>query len=162
MTLFDDAGGAPAVLALATDFHARCRVDPELEHPFSKDLDPDHVRHLAEYWGEIWGGPPRYSERGGGHRAVLRLHAGQGMGSTLGERFVACFDAALESTGIAADERTAGALRAYIRWATAEVMHYAPDRALVPAVAPMPRWDVGGLVTDAAARDRPLPPRPAP
>jgi len=106
MSLYEDVGGAPALLRLAADFHARCLADPELEHPFSKVRNPDHVRYLADYWGEVWGGPPAYSAQAGGHRAVLRLHANQGAHADLAERFVACFDAALESTGIAGGRPT--------------------------------------------------------
>ena len=60
-TVYEFAGGAPAFLALAEDFHARCLADEDLEHPFSNTADPHHVEHLAEYWGEVFGGPQVYS-----------------------------------------------------------------------------------------------------
>jgi hypothetical protein len=75
---YEYAGGAPAFLALATDFHARCLADPVLEHPFSHMGNPEHVQRLADYWGEVFGGPPIYSRSFGGHSAMLSLHANQG------------------------------------------------------------------------------------
>jgi hemoglobin len=144
MSLYEAAGGAPAILALAGDFHARCLADPELEHPFSHTGDPDHVQHLADYWGEVWGGPPIFSERHGGHLAMLRLHANQGAHDDLGDRFVACFEAAARDT--IEDPGARAAMAAYIRWATDEVMTYSPAGAVVPPVAVMPRWDLTGLL----------------
>ncbi|SNY48593.1 globin domain-containing protein [Paractinoplanes atraurantiacus] len=140
MSLFEAAGGAPAMLALAGDFHERCLADPVLEHPFSNRLNPDHVRHLAEYWGEVFGGPPVFSTEHGGHIAMLRLHANQGAYGDIGDRFIACFDAAAEAT--IADPAARRAMSAYIRHATAEVMSYSPRDAVVPPTAPMPRWDL--------------------
>ena len=47
-TLYEYAGGEPAILALATAHHARCLADPELNHPFSHpDQHPQHIERLA-------------------------------------------------------------------------------------------------------------------
>lgn len=144
MSLYEAAGGAPAMLALAADFHARCLADPVLEHPFAHTANPEHVRRLADYWGEVWGGPPVFTAQHGGHEAMLRLHANQGAEDDLGARFVACFEAAIDSAGLPYDPRLRTALSAYIRWATDEVMQYSPAGAVVPAGAPMPHWDFDG------------------
>jgi hemoglobin len=146
MTLYEAAGGAAGVLALAADFHARCLTDPVLEHPFSHAENPDHVQRLADYWGEVWGGPPAFSEQFGGHVAMLRLHANQGAETDLADRFVAAFEAAIDGARLPDDPRMRSALGAYIRWATDEVMEYSPAGAVVPAEAAMPRWDFDGLV----------------
>jgi hemoglobin len=144
MSLYEAAGGAPAMLALAADFHARCLADPVLEHPFSHTGNPEHVQRLADYWGEVFGGPPVFSASYGGHEAMLRLHAGQGAEDDLGDRFVACFEAAMDGAGLPGDPRLRTALSAYIRWATGEVMGYSPRASVVPAGAPMPHWDWDG------------------
>ena len=146
MSLYEAAGGAPAMTALAADFHARCLADPVLEHPFSHTGNPEHVQRLADYWGEVLGGPPVFSSRYGGHEHMLRIHANQGAETDLGDRFVACFVAALDSTGIPPEVRAP--LAAYMRWATDEVMSYSPMDAVVPAGLTMPHWDWTGLVTD--------------
>jgi hemoglobin len=140
-TLFEAAGGAAAMSALAADFHARCLADPVLAHPFSHTGNPEHVQRLADYWGEVLGGPKVFSEHHGGHVAMLRLHANQGAYGDLPDRFVACFEAALDSAGIPRDPALRRALSAYIRWATAEVMTYSPADAVVPTTGlPMPSW----------------------
>src|ERR1700712_5220225 len=95
VSIFEAAGGAEAFRALAADFHARCLADPVLEHPFSHTGNPEHVQRLADYWGEVLGGPAVFTEQCGGESAALTLHAGQGADDDLGERFAACFALAL-------------------------------------------------------------------
>jgi hemoglobin len=145
-TIYEAAGGAPAFLALATDFHARCLADPVLEHPFSHTGNPEHVQRLADYWGEVLGGPPVYSQSFGGHSHVLGLHANQGADDDLGDRFVACFDAAVNDAELPDDAELRTALHNYMQWATDEVMSYSPMDAKPPAAnLPTPHWDWTGL-----------------
>jgi hemoglobin len=145
MTLYEAAGGAPAMRALAADFHARCLADPVLEHPFSHTGNPEHVQRLADYWGEVFGGPPVYSASFGGHSAMLHLHAGQGAQGDLGDRFVACFVSAMDGAQLPEVPEVRAALRDYMRWATDEVMGLSPAGSVVTAGLPMPRWDFDGL-----------------
>ena len=119
-SLYEFAGGQPAFLALAEAHHRRCLEDPELNHPFSHMTNPRHVEALADYLAEVFGGPPRYSEASAGHSAMLELHAGEGVGDEFGERFVACFVAAMDDAGVPEDADFRAALRAYMEWAVAE------------------------------------------
>jgi hemoglobin len=146
-SLYEFAGGEPAFLALATAHHARCLADPELNHPFSHpDQHPQHVERLAAYWAEVMGGPPAYSRGCGGDQSVLlHLHAGHGDMSDLGERFVRCFDAAVDDAGLPADPAFRSCLHAYMRWAVDDILVYSPRDAVVPAGAAMPRWGWDGL-----------------
>jgi hemoglobin len=140
-TIYEYAGGTPAFLALATDFHARCLADPVLNHPFSHaDQNPGHVPRLAAYWGAVFGGPPAPSD----HSAILRMHAHQGMDDDLGERFFTCFVAAVGSAKITDDPELRAVLLSYMRWAVDEVMSYNPNDTVVPAAAPFPQWDWTG------------------
>jgi hemoglobin len=145
-SIHDFAGGDPAFLALAAACHEHCLQDPELNHPFSHDLDPDHVEHLAAYWAEVFGGPPRYTEALGGHSAMLGVHAGQGGGEDLGRRFAACFLQAADDAALPQDAALRDALRAYIEWAVAEVVACAPRGTEVAANLPTPRWSWDGLI----------------
>src|SRR3984893_7726343 len=88
-SIFEFAGGEPAFLALATAHHERCLQDPELNHPFSHGVDPQHIERLAAYWAEVFGGPARYSESHGGQSGMVGIHAGKGAGDDYGPRFVA-------------------------------------------------------------------------
>jgi hemoglobin len=144
-SIYEYAGGAPAMRALAEAHHARCLADPVLAHPFEHPGDPDHVQHLADYWGEVLGGPATFSERYGGHSAMLELHARMGAQPDLGERFVTCFVAAADDAGLPGDAELRAALRAYMEWATAEVMSYQNADSVVPSGRATPRWSWDGL-----------------
>jgi hemoglobin len=143
-SIYEYAGGSPAFTALAADFHARCVIDPVLEHPFSHMSNPHHVQALADYWGEVFGGPPAYAAQGG-HSGMLSLHANQGALPGLGERFVACFVAAVDDAPLPDDPELRAVLRSYMEWATDEVLKYSPMGSTVPADLPTPRWDWDGL-----------------
>ena len=147
-TLYEFAGGEQAFLALAAAHHARCLADQELNHPFSHPgQHPQHVERLAAYWAEVLGGPPAYSGACGGDQSeLLQMHAGNGGMSDLGERFVACFAAAMDDAGLPADPEFRAAMNGYMRWAVDDVLVYAPVGSVVAPGARMPRWDWDGLV----------------
>jgi hemoglobin len=156
-TIYEYAGGAPAFLALATAHHARCLADPVLNHPFSHaDQNPRHVRRLADYWAEVFGGPPAFP---GDHTAVLTMHAHMGADDDLGDRFLACFVGAVDDCFPGSDPELRAALRAYMRWAVDDVMSYDDPDAVVPEGVPVPRWDWTGLIRRGS---RPYPPGPTP
>jgi hemoglobin len=143
--MYEFAGGQDAFLALAAAHHERCVQDSELNHAFSHGFNPQHVEHLAAYWAEVFGGPARYSRSMGGHSFVLGLHAGTGAAEDWGDRFVACFVKAMDDAQLPDDPRFRAAMRAYIEWATNEVMSYAPAGSVVPGDQPLPRWSWDGL-----------------
>jgi hemoglobin len=142
--MFDAVGAEPAFLALAAAFHRRCLEDPVLAHPFSHPGNPEHVERLADYWAEVFGGPPRYSESFGGHSAMLRIHAGQGADDDLGARFLAAFVQAASDAGLPDDPDLRDGLRAYMEWAVGEVLAYSPRGSVVPADLAVPRWGWDG------------------
>jgi hemoglobin len=139
-SIFEFAGGERAFLALATAHHERCLQDPELNHPFSHAGQPDHLERLAAYWGEVFGGPATYTERWGGHSAMLEVHARTGAGEDFGPRFVACFVQAADDAGLPEDLEFRDALRTYMEWAVRDVLAYAPEDAQVPEALPIRHW----------------------
>jgi hemoglobin len=144
-TLYDFAGGEPAFLALAAAHHDRCLADPELNHPFSHlDQHRQHVERLAAYLAEVMGGPPRYSQSCGDQPSLLTMHARNGDMGDLGERFVVCFDQAVDDAGLPRDPAFRAAMHDYMRWAVDDVLAYSPEDAVVPADAAMPRWGWDG------------------
>jgi hemoglobin len=76
---------------------------------------------------------------------MLTLHADQGMEADLGDRFVACFVAAVGDAPLPDDPELRAALRSYMEWATDEVMSYNAPGSTVAADLPTPRWDWHGL-----------------
>jgi hemoglobin len=147
-SLFEFAGGEPAFLALAAAHHARCVADSELNHPFSHpDQHPQHVERLAAYWAEVTGGPPTYSQSCSDQSGVLRMHAGNGDMGDLGERFIRCFDAAMDDARLPPDPAFRASMHDYMRWAVDDVLSYSAADAVVAPGAIMPRWGWDGLET---------------
>jgi len=144
-SLYEFAGGGPALLALARAHHERCLADPELNHPFSHPgQHPQHVERLAAYWGEVLGGPPAYSRECGTQPTMLQLHAGHGDMSDLGRRFVTCFVTAMDDAGLPGDPEFRAAMRSYMEWAVAEVLQYGEPGSVVRADVPLPHWGWDG------------------
>ncbi|BEP15423.1 group II truncated hemoglobin [Acidothermaceae bacterium B102] len=143
--MYEAAGGEAGFSALVAAHHQRCLDDPELNHPFSHGGDPDHLQHLAGYLGEVFGGPPVYSQSYGGQSFMLTMHADQGMEDDLGRRFVQCFVQAADDAGLPDDPELRGALKAYMEWAVADVYRYNAPGSSVAAGQPMPHWSWDGL-----------------
>jgi hemoglobin len=148
-SIYEFAGSSPAFLALASAHHERCLQDPELNHPFSHGINPEHIERLAAYWAEVFGGPARYSKSYGGHSTMLGIHAGQGTGDDFAIRFVACFMQAADDVGLPDDPEFRSAIRSYMEWATGEVDSYAPPGSQVRPGLPVPHWSWNGPETPA-------------
>ncbi len=106
------------------------------------------MQRLAAYWAEVMGGPAEYSAHNADpETAVLRRHA---CGEDLpgwGERFAACFAAALDDAGLPDDEEFRAAMRDYMEWAVSRVVAVMPGTADdVEQQRGVPRWSWDGLV----------------
>ena len=145
-SLFEFAGGQPAFQALAAAHHERCLADPVLQHPFSHPGHPQHVERLGNYWAEVLGGPPLFSQVAEGQTGMLALHAGMEGQNDLGDRFVACFVQAIDDADLPDDVEFRRALRAYMEWAVRDVHTYNPRGSRVPSGLAVPRWTWEGLV----------------
>lgn len=147
-TLYEAAGGDDGLLRLAEAWHARVMADPVVSHAFSHGFHPDHTRRLAAYWAEALGGPALYSTGFGDETSVVRLHSGNGQHEEMDRRAIACFDEALEDSGLAADDALRAALHDYFAWATTTSMARYPDSPDdVPDGLRIPRWSWSGLET---------------
>lgn len=145
LSLYEFAGGREAFIALAAATTERCLADAELNHAFSHGLSPRHNENLAAYWAEVLGGPPTYSRSLGGHSGMLQLHAAQGAPDEWGDRFEACFVAAMDDAQLPGDPTFRQAMREYMHWATREVNRYSPRGSTVRPGQPMPHWSWDGL-----------------
>jgi hemoglobin len=148
-SLYEGAGGDAGLLRLAAAWHARVMADPVVSHAFSHGFRPDHTERLAAYWAEALGGPSAYSNSFGDETSVVRLHSGNGRHEEMDQRAIACFDQALDDTGLAGDAALRQALHDYFAWATTTSMAGYPDSADdVPAGLPIPRWSWDGRQGD--------------
>ena len=143
--MYEAAGGAAGMLALAGAWHRRVLADEVVAHAFSHGYDPHHTERLAAYWGEALGGPPGFTSRYGTASDVVRLHSGNGEHADMDDRAIACFDAALADVGLS-DDRLRTTLHDWFAWATRTRMAAYPGSADdVPDGLRLPRWSWDGL-----------------
>ena len=142
-TLYEWAGGAPALARLTEAFYARVRADDVLAPVFA-ELPPDHPEHVAIWLGEVFGGPPRYSEEHGGHRTVLERHHNLGLTPDQKERWV---ELMLE-TGrevFPNDNELQARFADYIRWGAQIALVASQPGFEIKHVGPVPKWGwIGG------------------
>lgn len=150
ISVYEAAGGGPAMAALADAWHRRCLDDPVVSHAFSHGGHAQHLDRLAAYWAESLGGPNDYTDRLGDHSHVLAMHSGNGEHEEMDERAQACFALALDDAGLPEDQRLRTTLTTWFRWATTEMAAHPTSADHVPPDLPMPRWSWSGpVVSDA-------------
>lgn len=87
-TLYEWIGGAPALARLTTTFYGRVPEDPILAPVFAR-MSADHPQHVAEFLGEVFGGPKVYSEARGGHAEMIRHHLSRSLSHEQRRRWIA-------------------------------------------------------------------------
>jgi hemoglobin len=151
-SVYEAAGGLPALERVARAWHERCLADPVLEHPFShKPVHPQHSERLAAYWAEQLGGPPLWTGGAGdpglgSHVAVVRMHSGDGVHDDMDRRAVDAFVGAMDDAGLPDEPRLRATLTAWFTWAVAVMAAYPRSPDDVPDVLAMPHWSWDGPV----------------
>jgi len=144
-SVYAAAGGSAGLLRLAEAWHARVLADEIVSHAFSHGYHPQHSERLAAYWGEALGGPAAFSQSYGDETSVVRIHSGNGPHDEMDRRAVACFDQALDDTGLTA-EPLRQVLHDYFAWAATTTMARYHDSADdVPVDLAIPHWSWDGL-----------------
>jgi hemoglobin len=145
-SVYEAAGGDDGLSRLAEAWHTRVLADDVVTHAFSHGFQPDHTQRLAAYWAEALGGPSTYTNLYGDETSVVRLHSGNGTHEEMDRRAIACFDQALEDTGLVTDDALRQVLHDYFAWATTTAMARYPGSADdVPDGLKVPRWSWDGL-----------------
>jgi hemoglobin len=129
LTIFEAAGGSPAIEALTVRFYEKAKADPLLSPVFASST-AEHAKNVAIWLGEVFGGPPRYSEEHGGHRTVLERHRNLGLSP----------DQKVGNTSSAVSS-----IADYIRWGAQIAVTASQPGFEIQHVGPVPKW---GWTTD--------------
>ena len=141
-TLLEWMGGMPRLRELMSVFYGRVPQDPLLAPVFAS-MSPAHVEHVAEFIAEVFGGPKTYSQRLGGHHAMIHKHAGRALTEPQRQRWMALLLECADQVGLPADPEFRSAFVAYIEWGTRLAVINSQPGADVSADAPMPAWGWG-------------------
>jgi hemoglobin len=141
-SLFEWAGGADALERLTAAFYREVRRDDVLE-PVFRDMDDQHPAHVALWLGEVFGGPPAYTEQRGGYPHMVRQHLGRAITEPQRRRWVNLLMDAADEVGLPADPEFRAAFASYIEWGTRLAVTNSQPGAEPPLEAPVPHWGWG-------------------
>lgn len=144
-SLYDDVGGLEGLRRLSERFYERVLAD-ELLAPVFATFTPTHVEHVAIWLAEVFGGPAGFTERHGGHPALLQSHLALHIRDEHRSRWLELMSQAVEEV-FPDRPRLHEALMAYFMWGTAiaqEVSQH-PAGADLGEPGPVPRWTRSGL-----------------
>ena len=141
-TLFEWIGGMPAIERLFATFYGRVPNDPVLAPVFA-GMSPDHVKHVAAFVAEVFGGPKAYSEHHGGHANMIHRHVGRAFSDTQRKRWMQLLLECADEIGVPNDPEFCSALVGYLEWGTRLAVINSAPGADVDGEAPMPQWGWG-------------------
>lgn len=142
-TLYEVAGGRERLLALAVAQYRRCLSDPLLVEIFGTTSAPTHAEHLADWLSEVLGGPKLYTQKHGGHGALLRRHAGLAIQERHRTTFVEAFLAAADEVGLPEHPVFRTRLQEYLEWGSKIAEEVSQPGADTSSNQPVPVWGWG-------------------
>jgi len=141
-SLYDWAGGAPALERLTEIFYRKVAADSLLQPVFAH-MDARHPQHVAKFIAEVFGGPAAYSVEGGGHSHMIRRHLERHLSEPMRRQWVNLLLDAADEAGLPADPEFRSAFLAYIEWGTRLALINSQPGVEVEAEQPMPKWGWG-------------------
>ena len=141
-SLYEWIGGAPALEKLTTAFYAKVKADP-LIAPIFQHMDARHPRYVAQFLGEVFGGPAEYSRERGGHKHMLSQHFARHLTEAQRRRWVHLLIDAADEIGAPADPEFRSAFIAYIEWGTRIAVITSQSEPHEVEQEPMPLWGWG-------------------
>jgi CDGSH-type Zn-finger protein/truncated hemoglobin YjbI/ferredoxin len=139
-TLFQWAGGFPALLRLTRRFYeVHIPEDPLLQRLFSQ-MSPDHPQRVAAWLGQVFGGPPAYSERYGEYDRMISQHLDKALTPEQRARWVQLLSQTADEVGLPADAEFRAAFTAYLEWGSRIALENSQPGVHPPPHMPVPRW----------------------
>jgi CDGSH-type Zn-finger protein/truncated hemoglobin YjbI/ferredoxin len=139
-TLFQWAGGFPALLRLTTRFYeVHVPEDPLLSGLFSQ-ISPDHPERVAAWLGQVFGGPTAYSESYGEYDRMISQHLDKALTPEQRARWVLLLARSADDVGLPADAEFRAAFTAYLEWGSRIALENSQPGIHPPPHMPVPRW----------------------
>jgi CDGSH-type Zn-finger protein/truncated hemoglobin YjbI/ferredoxin len=139
-TLFQWAGGFPALLRLTRRFYElHVPEDPLLSGLFSQ-MSPDHPQRVASWLGQVFGGPPAYSESYGEYDRMISQHLDKVLTAEQRARWVLLIARSADDVGLPADPEFRAAFTAYLEWGSRIALENSQPGVHPPPHMPVPRW----------------------
>ncbi|HEY6424287.1 MAG TPA: ferritin-like domain-containing protein [Pseudonocardiaceae bacterium] len=139
-TLFEWAGGLPALLRMTRLFYQKYVPADPLLAPLFADMSPDHPERVAAWLGEVFGGPKVYSQTYGGYPRMISQHVGKNLTEDQRARWVALLGQSATEAGLPSDPEFQAAFTSYLEWGSRLAVENSQTLSQPPASMPMPHW----------------------
>jgi CDGSH-type Zn-finger protein/truncated hemoglobin YjbI len=142
-TLFEWAGGLPALTRMTRLFYEKLVPDDPLLATLFANMPPDQAERAAKCLGEVFGGPASYSEEFGGYLRMLSEDVGEEFTEEARGRWVDLMLQAAQEARLPADPEFRSAFASYLEWDSRHALETSQAGAQPSAQMPMPRWGWG-------------------
>jgi truncated hemoglobin YjbI len=139
-TLFEWAGGVPALTRMTRIFYGKYVPEDPLLSPLFANMSPDHPERVAAWLGETFGGPKAYSEGYGGYERMLSQHLGKALREEQRARWVQLLCKSADEAKLPADPEFRAAFVSYLEWGSRIALENSQPGAHPPPHMPVPRW----------------------
>src|SRR5215469_14299207 len=140
-TVFEWAGGLPALTRMTRIFYEKYVPADDLLAPLFAEMSPDHPERVAKWLAEVFCGPHCYSEEYGGYPRMLSQHLGKCLTEDMRARWVSLLVQSAKEAGLPNDAEFASAFQSYIAWGSRLAVENSQAHARPPQHMPMPHWD---------------------
>lgn len=143
-TLYEWAGGNERLEQLTALFYGKVFQD-ELLEPVFRHMSAEHTRHVAHFIGEVFGGPPTYTQTDqGSHADMVSHHVGKHLTEPMRKRWMALLLESADEMGVPDDPEFRSALVGYLEWGSRiAVLNSTSAENPVQPGEPMPKWGWG-------------------
>jgi CDGSH-type Zn-finger protein/truncated hemoglobin YjbI len=139
-TLFEWAGGFPALLRMMRIFYGKYVPQDTLVGPLFASMSPDHPERVAAWLSEVFGGPDFYSQRYGGYSRMISQHVGKCITEEQRARWVEMLCQSADDAMLPNDAEFRAAFVAYLEWGSRIGKENSQQHATPPPNMPVPRW----------------------
>jgi CDGSH-type Zn-finger protein/truncated hemoglobin YjbI len=154
-TLFEWAGGLPALARMTQLFYEKhVPADPILS-PLFAAIEPDLAQRTAKWLAEAFGGPPFYTDEHGGAPRMLAQHDGKGVTEEQRGRWVSLMEQSADEAGLPSDPEFRSAFTGYLEWASRAAMKGSRPGVVPQDDLPVPRWTWGPAGSPAVSDSTP-------
>jgi hypothetical protein len=103
-------------------------------------MSPDHPQRVASWLGQVFGGPPAYSERYGEYDRMISQHLDKSLTAEQRARWVQLLSRSADEVGLPADAEFRAAFSAYLEWGSRIALENSQPGVHPPPRMPVPRW----------------------
>jgi truncated hemoglobin YjbI len=142
-TLFEWAGGLPALTRMTRLFYEKLVPGDPLLGPLFANMAPDEPERAAKWLGEVFGGPASDGDAQDGDARMLPQHVEKGLTEEARARWVELITQAALEARLPDDPAFRSAFSSYLEWGSRHVLEDSQAGAEPPGETTMPRWNWG-------------------